>query len=83
MPELIKGLEEIGWLLPTPIQAEAVPLILGGGDVMAVCVPLLRVVLLSHVTLRASCCLVACTWSTSGQVILNQNFATLFMFSGR
>lgn len=36
MPELIKGLEELGWLLPTPIQAEAVPLILGGGDVMAV-----------------------------------------------
>jgi superfamily II DNA/RNA helicase len=24
----------MGWLLPTPIQAEAIPLILGGGDVM-------------------------------------------------
>ncbi|KAL4449436.1 hypothetical protein ABPG77_007080 [Micractinium sp. CCAP 211/92] len=34
-PELIKAVEELGWTLPTPIQAEAVPLILGGGDVMA------------------------------------------------
>ncbi|BDA42848.1 ATP-dependent RNA helicase DDX1 [Coccomyxa sp. Obi] len=34
MPELIKGIEEMDWLLPTPVQAEAVPLILGGGDVM-------------------------------------------------
>ncbi|EFN59708.1 hypothetical protein CHLNCDRAFT_33556 [Chlorella variabilis] len=34
-PELIKAVEELGWMLPTPIQAEAVPLILGGGDVMA------------------------------------------------
>eukprot|EP01026_Neomeris_dumetosa_P024663 TRINITY_DN2045_c0_g1_i7.p1 TRINITY_DN2045_c0_g1~~TRINITY_DN2045_c0_g1_i7.p1 ORF type:complete len:708 (-),score=131.19 TRINITY_DN2045_c0_g1_i7:97-2220(-) len=35
MPELIRAVEELGWLLPTPVQAEAVPLILGGGDVMA------------------------------------------------
>lgn len=35
-PELIRACEELGWLLPTPIQAEAVPLILGGGDVEAV-----------------------------------------------
>ncbi|GLC38638.1 hypothetical protein PLESTB_000455000 [Pleodorina starrii] len=35
MPELCKAVEELGWMLPTPIQAEAVPLILGGGDVMA------------------------------------------------
>mmetsp|Transcript_9307 Transcript_9307/g.25110 ORF Transcript_9307/g.25110 Transcript_9307/m.25110 type:complete len:107 (-) Transcript_9307:1919-2239(-) len=34
-PELIRGVSELGWLLPTPIQAEAVPLILGGGDVLA------------------------------------------------
>ncbi|KAL4855255.1 ATP-dependent RNA helicase DDX1 [Chlorella vulgaris] len=34
-PELIKAVEELDWTLPTPIQAEAVPLILGGGDVLA------------------------------------------------
>jgi hypothetical protein len=36
MPEIIKSLEELGWELPRDIQAEAIPLILGGGDVMAV-----------------------------------------------
>ncbi|KAF8064578.1 DDX1 [Scenedesmus sp. PABB004] len=35
-PELIAAVEDLGWTLPTPVQAEAVPLILGGGDVMAV-----------------------------------------------
>jgi ATP-dependent RNA helicase DDX1 len=35
-PELIAAIEDIGWQLPTPVQAEAIPLILGGGDVMAV-----------------------------------------------
>ncbi|KAI7842747.1 hypothetical protein COHA_003675 [Chlorella ohadii] len=34
-PELIRAVEELGWTLPTPIQAECVPLILGGGDIMA------------------------------------------------
>jgi len=34
MGEVIRGLDEIGWLLPTPIQQEAIPLILGGGDVL-------------------------------------------------
>ena len=33
-PELIRACDEQGWALPTPVQAEAVPLILGGGDVM-------------------------------------------------
>lgn len=33
-PEIGKALEEIEWLLPTNIQADAVPLILGGGDVL-------------------------------------------------
>ncbi|KAK9822994.1 hypothetical protein WJX81_003865 [Elliptochloris bilobata] len=35
LPELIAAVEELGWQLPTPIQAEAIPLILGGGDVLA------------------------------------------------
>jgi hypothetical protein len=35
MPEIISALDELGWLLPTPVQAEAVPLVLGGGDVCA------------------------------------------------
>ena len=34
MPELQKGVEECGYLLPTEVQDEAIPLILGGGDVM-------------------------------------------------
>ncbi|KFG30722.1 putative ATP-dependent RNA helicase DDX1, partial [Toxoplasma gondii TgCatPRC2] len=34
-PEIIKAVEEDDWLLPTPIQAESIPLILGGGDVCA------------------------------------------------
>ena len=35
MPELIKSIDELDWNLPTDIQDEAIPLILGGGDVMA------------------------------------------------
>jgi ATP-dependent RNA helicase DDX1 len=35
MPELIRGVAELGWVLPTPIQAETIPLILGGGDMLA------------------------------------------------
>ncbi len=33
-PALIRAADGLGWALPTPVQAEAVPLILGGGDVM-------------------------------------------------
>ena len=33
-PELLRACGELQWSLPTPVQAEAVPLILGGGDVM-------------------------------------------------
>ncbi|KAF2075229.1 hypothetical protein CYY_003447 [Polysphondylium violaceum] len=35
LPEIIQAVEELDWTLPTPIQAEAIPLILGGGDVLA------------------------------------------------
>ncbi|KAH3744762.1 ATP-dependent RNA helicase Ddx1 [Pelomyxa schiedti] len=35
LPELIKAVEEQEWFLPTPIQSDAIPLILGGGDVLA------------------------------------------------
>jgi ATP-dependent RNA helicase DDX1 len=35
MPELLRGIDELDWILPTDIQDEAIPLILGGGDVMA------------------------------------------------
>ncbi|KAJ8397647.1 hypothetical protein AAFF_G00436460 [Aldrovandia affinis] len=34
MPEIAQALEEMDWLLPTDIQAESIPLILGGGDVL-------------------------------------------------
>ena len=31
---ILQAIEEEGWLLPTPVQDESIPLILGGGDVM-------------------------------------------------
>ena len=34
-PELLRVLEEEEWFLPTDVQDEAIPLILGGGDVLA------------------------------------------------
>uniref|UniRef100_A0A6G1SJY3 ATP-dependent RNA helicase n=1 Tax=Aceria tosichella TaxID=561515 RepID=A0A6G1SJY3_9ACAR len=55
MPEIVQALEKMDWLLPTEIQAEAIPLILGGGDILmasetgtgktgAFCVPIVQVV---------------------------------------
>ncbi|PAA53121.1 hypothetical protein BOX15_Mlig022248g3, partial [Macrostomum lignano] len=55
MPELSKAVSEMDWILPTDIQGEAVPLILGGGDVLmaaetgsgktgAFCLPVLQIV---------------------------------------
>eukprot|EP00177_Eucheuma_denticulatum_P004059 GFKZ01007350.1.p1 GENE.GFKZ01007350.1~~GFKZ01007350.1.p1 ORF type:complete len:796 (+),score=104.74 GFKZ01007350.1:34-2388(+) len=55
MPELIQSLASMDWHLPTPVQTEAIPLILGGGDVAvaaetgsgktgAFCLPLLQIV---------------------------------------
>ena len=35
MPEILQAVDELRWNLPTDIQAEAIPLIIGGGDVMA------------------------------------------------
>uniref|UniRef100_A0A672P3X8 ATP-dependent RNA helicase n=1 Tax=Sinocyclocheilus grahami TaxID=75366 RepID=A0A672P3X8_SINGR len=35
MPEIAQAVEEMDWLLPTDIQAESIPLILGGGDMAA------------------------------------------------
>ena len=34
MPEIGGVVDELGWMLPTDIQAESIPLILGGGDVL-------------------------------------------------
>ncbi|KAL8430949.1 hypothetical protein Efla_006556 [Eimeria flavescens] len=34
-PELVEATEQEGWTLPTPVQADAIPIILGGGDVCA------------------------------------------------
>mmetsp|Transcript_26157 Transcript_26157/g.35985 ORF Transcript_26157/g.35985 Transcript_26157/m.35985 type:complete len:97 (-) Transcript_26157:160-450(-) len=34
MPELVRAVHELGWLLPSDVQDETIPLILGGGDVM-------------------------------------------------
>ncbi|XP_071958954.1 ATP-dependent RNA helicase DDX1-like [Antedon mediterranea] len=55
MPEICQAVEEMDWLLPTDVQNEAIPLILGGGDVLmaaetgsgktgAFCLPVLQIV---------------------------------------
>lgn len=55
LPELGKAIDEMDWTLPTDVQAEAIPLILGGGDVLmaaetgsgktgAFCLPILQIV---------------------------------------
>jgi superfamily II DNA/RNA helicase len=55
MPSIIEALNGRDWLLPRPVQTEAIPLILGGGDVAvaaetgagktgAFCVPILQTV---------------------------------------
>lgn len=43
-PEISKAVDEMGWLLPTDVQSEAIPMILGGGDVLMVreILPILR-----------------------------------------
>ena len=55
LPQIAKRVEEMEWLLPTDVQAEAIPLIPGGGDVLmaaetgsgktgAFCLPILQIV---------------------------------------
>lgn len=55
MPEIAKAVEGMDWTLPTDVQNEAIPLILGGGDVLmaaetgsgktgAFCIPILQIV---------------------------------------
>ncbi|OQV19902.1 ATP-dependent RNA helicase DDX1 [Hypsibius exemplaris] len=55
LPEICKAVEDLEWNLPTDIQAEAIPAILGGGDVImaaetgsgktgAFCLPVLQIV---------------------------------------
>jgi len=34
LPELVKATQDQHWLLPSDVQDESIPLILGGGDVM-------------------------------------------------
>lgn len=54
-PSIIRSLSHMQWDLPTPVQAESIPLILGGGDVAvaaetgsgktgAFCIPIVQVV---------------------------------------
>ena len=54
MPEIGKAVDDMSWSLPTDVQAEAIPLILGGGDVLmaaetgsgktgAFCLPILQI----------------------------------------
>ncbi|XP_011173461.1 ATP-dependent RNA helicase Ddx1 [Solenopsis invicta] len=55
LPEIAKAVDEMDWTLPTDVQADAIPLILGGGDVLmaaetgsgktgAFCLPILQIV---------------------------------------
>jgi ATP-dependent RNA helicase DDX1 len=34
LPELVKATQDLNWVLPSDVQDESIPLILGGGDVM-------------------------------------------------
>ncbi len=34
MSEIVRAVDDMQWYLPRPVQQEAVPLILGGGDVL-------------------------------------------------
>ena len=36
MPELVKATSDQNWVLPSDVQDESIPLIMGGGDVMVV-----------------------------------------------
>ncbi|CAF3386444.1 unnamed protein product, partial [Rotaria socialis] len=60
LTEIAKAVDEMGWLLPTDVQSEAIPVILDGADVLmavetgsgktgAFCLPILQIV---HETLR-------------------------------
>ncbi|CAF5083560.1 unnamed protein product, partial [Rotaria magnacalcarata] len=60
LTEIAKAVDEMGWLLPTDVQSEAIPMILDGGDVLmavetgsgktgAFCLPILQIL---HETLR-------------------------------
>lgn len=60
LPEIAKAVDDMDWTLATDVQAEAIPLILGGGDVLmaaetgsgktgAFCLPILQIV---HETLQ-------------------------------
>lgn len=55
LPEIGKAVDEMDWMLPTDVQSEAIPLILGGGDVLmaaetgsgktgAFCLPIMQIV---------------------------------------
>ncbi|XP_076269048.1 ATP-dependent RNA helicase Ddx1 [Rhynchophorus ferrugineus] len=55
LPEISKAIDEMEWTLPTDIQAEGIPLVLGGGDVLmaaetgsgktaAFCLPIIQIV---------------------------------------
>ncbi|CAH0554042.1 unnamed protein product [Brassicogethes aeneus] len=55
LPEISKAIDELEWTLPTDIQAEGIPLVLGGGDVLmaaetgsgktaAFCLPIIQIV---------------------------------------
>nr|CAD7448799.1 unnamed protein product [Timema bartmani] len=55
LAEIGKAVEEMDWMLPTDVQSEAIPLILGGGDVLmaaetgsgktgAFCIPIIQIV---------------------------------------
>ncbi|CAH1779368.1 unnamed protein product [Owenia fusiformis] len=59
MPEIGQAVEEMDWSLPTDVQQEAIPMILGGGDVLmaaetgsgktgAFCIPVLQIVHETH-----------------------------------
>lgn len=42
VPEVLAAIDDMGWILPSDVQDEAIPLILGGGDVVSSEYSLLR-----------------------------------------
>lgn len=73
LPELVRATREQGWLLPSDVQDEAIPLLLGGGDVLvaaetgsgktaAFALPAIQIV---HETRRAAAVLAAASASSA------------------
>ena len=78
LPGLVRAVDDMNWILPTDVQDEAIPLMLGGGDVMvasetgsgktaAFCLPIIQSV---HERWRANAQATASTSNSSAQLAI-------------